>query len=387
MRRRAPLATAIALGVLGVFAACSSFEVIGPSSTNDPPDASTPSDGAADVAFDVVRPPSGALGCTPARALDCDPVSGCTLTLLFKPAEVEWPFGIVTDAEKVYWVTQTNTQTDSPAYDGAGAAKIHWISKRGTRERKTMTGGQVRTTAAALDGDSVYWPARAENGTSWVLRRGERNCANESKDNCGTSFFVALGEEPVVDLRSTVPGHMVAATSKGTVILIDLASKQALRFPVTGDLPTLATTELSAFAASGYVHGVAEVVYAQMSSRPYDAVPDAGKQSGIGLLATDCTTLFGLRTPESTGDRDVFALGGASPRAVGTISRGFDPKTIAADARHLYVGGSAGLYVKDIAAGTPFAHRDGPEIWRIAVDDDGVYYANHTTGELYMLAR
>lgn len=380
MRRRATWAILIALGIV---AACSSFEVT-PADDRDDAAATPPGDSSSPS---VDRSAPGSLGCTAPRGLDCDPAKGCALTSLFAPTPSEYAFSIVTDADKVYWITQTNTADSGPAFDGAGVAKIHWISKRQPRERKTVTGGQLQTTALALDGDSVYWPARAEKDTSWALRRAARDCSNADGGNCGTDFFVNLGGDPIVDLRSMVPGQLVAATSKGTVLLIDLARKQVSRLNATGDLPTLAATEQSAFAASQYRHDIAEVVRIETAFRGFGSVPDAGKESGVQFLATDCTTVFGLRTPEQTGDREVFVLGSAAPPAIGTIPRTFSPKAMAADARYLYVAGSGGFFVRDTAAGTPFALRPGPDTWRLAVDDDGLYYANHTTGELYMLAR
>lgn len=382
MRRGAGWGIAIALGIL---AACSSFEVA-PSTDLTAPDAATttPDDGAAPI---TDRPPPGSLGCTAPRGLECDPLVACALTSLFAPSSNEFAFSIVTDADKVYWVTQTNAAGSGPAFDGAGVAKIHWISKRSPRERKTVTGGQQRTTSLALDGDSVYWPARAETDTNWVLRRADRDCSNLDGGSCGTGFFVNLGGDPIVDLRSMVPGQLVAATSKGTVLLIELAGKQVLRFDATGDLPALAATERSAFVASQYRLAVTEVLRAETTARGFGTVPDGGLESGIQLLATDCTTVFGLRTPEQTGERQVFVLGSAAPPAIDAIPRTFAPKAMAADARHLFVAGSGGLYVRDTSVGTPFALRAGPDIWRVAVDDDGLYYANHTTGELYMLAR
>ena len=65
---------------------------------------------------------------------------------------------------------------------------------------------------------------------------------------------------------------------------------------------------------------------------------------------------------------------------------------LAADAKYVYSGAanSGGVFVIDKSSGAS-SHLAGTNVWRIAVDADGVYFGEHDqntdTGALYMLVK
>ena len=105
------------------------------------------------------------------------------------------------------------------------------------------------------------------------------------------------------------------------------------------------------------------------------------------MLASDCQDLFAFRDDELYAAR-----GGAGPLAL-LASLGEAPLDVAADERflHLAVSGKGGGLFRVAKNGKGLERLIEGDVWRLAVDDEGVYWGEHAkgwlSGNLFMLQK
>lgn len=366
---------------LAVLGACSSFQVAeAPPGTDAGVDGGSPDApiGTLDASA------TGPLGCRAPRAPGCDPATSCVvLPLSGAPNEPEFTFGITTDSASVYWVAQHTGEGD--AYNGHADATIFAIDKRGGA-RRTLATAQREATTIAVDGDSVYWVAlKTEPPTAWELRRVARDCGGDGSAACDVDAVVAsVSDVAVTEVHVVAPGRLAVLTGGGQVRLVETATLGVSTPADTGARPGLATTPSAVFASSPFELNVVQVDVASGVASSLPAIPASGNESGPRFLATDCRDVFALR--DGNDARDLFRFRNGAPTLLARMDRTFDPQALAADEGYVYAAGKFGLYVVDTLKETALL-RSYPEIWRVAVDDEGVYYGDHVTGAIYMLRK
>ena len=305
---------------------------------------------------------------------------------------MEFPFGIATDSDYVYWVTSSFDEAGDLPYDGMGTAKIMRVDRKGAvagGRSTVIAAGQRRAVAITMAGDYVYWAAMA--GVQAKLRRVRRDCP----ENCLVEDLtaVALGGAPIIELATINDQTIVLADGDGKITVVKTSPTLTLAngSTQTSDYPALAATSEECFVAGALIPAVTRIPGGTMSTAlKFGSTPDAGPSLNVGLspMTTDCKDIYGWR-----GGDSIWKLGGDGGTAtefktnVG-IGDTFD---MAADQGYLYlaVPDGPGLFAVSISGGQPQQVIAG-NVHRLAVDGQGIYYGDHdktTGGAVRMIVR
>lgn len=282
----------------------------------------------------------------------------------------------------------------------ANPARVLRRAKAGTGATFEIAAAQPAGRALALDGEYVYWtindPTRPTRGLgpAGVLRRARRDC---SAAPCTVEDLATIAGN-VASLVRASAGRLVGLTDDGQVFVVD-ATLSPVGFTTTpmhlDTYPAIAVTNETAYGSSALVSPfVKRLDLGTGTVQPmFATVPDggAGSNPGISPSTTDCDAVWGLRQQTTQHDLYRIALDGGAIQGR-ALPADFGPFAMAADARFVYFGvpNAGGLYAVDKAVPGALAVPVAPgNVWRIAVDDDGVYWGEHgsTPGAIYMVVK
>ena len=391
-------AAAIASAMLAAAASCSSFtEEEGPTTPNeagaegsDAPPIDMPDGG--DAGEGRLRLP-----CPPAKAGTAQPTAWVKRTLFAPPVGGQrmYPFVIATDSSHVTWLAQLGTVptggSDRDPYNGNGKTVVMRARKDGTGQATLLADDQESATALVLDGTSVYW-ATHDSGTS-TLRTQSRDFTCGSPCQAPTTLLKFKIGERIIRLVRPAPGVLFALAENGKVYRIQIGSGAGLVLS-TANLPAITATDKQVYASALEDNRVQMVpIGIPMPPISSSVLPrEGGAGVGVAPIATDCTTLWMSR--EYSNGKHIL---GAPLAALGTPSKlaevgdlvVFD---IAADARFVYVAAAnaGGVFAIDKLSQISEQPYEG-NVFRLAVDDDGVYFGEHAVdkspGSITMLVK
>lgn len=380
MRRTAVLFwwLASSLGALSVGVACGDEETPATPPPDGTPDASedTP---AIDPGDTSTSETSVAETCaTPKAPADAcaAKVDGCERKTLYISNTSTFPFAIVTDETNVYWVAQSGP-TDA-AYDGTASGSVLRVSKTGvsTQQATVLAENQSRITTLVKDGADLYWivSTSSDAGSSSTLRKLQG--ATGSAQDVSTFSGVARR------LVRVAPGVFFAADNLGNVRRLTKDGSVA-DIEKTSTTPSLAATKDFVFAGGGQLARVDKLPAGGGPGGTFFGIPDGTPDAalpGVHVLGADCDRMFGIRDDEGAFFWSPSASATYSPTAA-TFGDGQD---IGADERFVYVaerkqGGGVFRGERD---GKGFASLYTGDVWRLAVDDDGIYWGEHAKGSL-----
>jgi hypothetical protein len=312
----------------------------------------------------------------------------CQLRTLYLATKQEFPFGVATDTANVYWIAQAprdgGADAGAEAVRGQAKGTIRRVSKKGdaTQAAVDLARDQDRATVLVLDGPDLYWIATSvtAGGEATSTLRRVRNAASAAcSPACPAPEDVATFP---AELRRLVRvgSETFFAVGRGGQLVRFAPGQGAKEVTTTGTSPSLARTESHVWAGSGQNPPIARAALdgtglepAVLSLPPIDA-----SLRGANVLASDCLDLFAVR-----GTELYAARGGAGPLELLTDLTTNAPLDVVADERflHLAVPDTGGVYrvSKD---GTGIVRLIDGDAWRLAVDDEGVYWGEHAKGSL-----
>lgn len=324
--------------------------------------------------------------CPRPAAPTCSPLSECENRILYKPPVpgIEFPFGIATDSEYVYWVTSSIETAGDLPYDGMGTARIMRVARSGVlagAQASLIATGQRRAVAIAMAGDYVYWGAMA--GVNAKLRRVRRDCSA----NCVVEDLdgVPLGGSPIIEMTAIDDQTLVLADGNGLITVVKTTQALTLVHGTTStsDYPAIAATSAECFVAGGDITAVTRIPGgAAFMAVKFGSIPDSGSglRIGVSSMTTDCKDIYGWR-----GANNVWKVRGDGGTAVAFTAEAGVPAAfeMAADQGYLYlaVPDGPGVFAVSIA-NAKSQQVAGGNVHRLAVDDKGIYYGDHerTTG-------
>jgi len=302
-----------------------------------------------------------------------------------------FPFSLVTDSTFVYWVEQVPAGPTAPdrtaARNGGGKGRIMRAPKRPAGSALPvaveLAAAPGEPIAIARDGAYVYWAEYDPVTKAASLRRVLADCAGRCEPQsvplfvgpsrvnrlvrAGNELFYALAATRMVRLQWGAPPELVlepAGEPSGAVT----------------DTTLYVSTDQGANVWTGSTKG------GSGTSHVTAPAPDGGAL-GFRWLATDCKSLYAVRD-----DRDVYQLGLTFPAPPLLRFHLESPRVVydrAIDARFLYLTSPDGAGIKAIDLfGTgglsqppiPIASGD---IWGLTVDDEAVYWGDHTSGTIF----
>lgn len=331
------------------------------------PDDSSAPDSATDPGCTTAAPPSA----------DCAAdAAACERKTLYISNTTTFPFAIVTDEANVYWVAQSGP-TDS-AHDGTATASVLRISKTGapTQAATVLAENQSRATTLIKDGPDLYWIVSTANdaGSSSTLRR----LAGATGAPSDVSTFAGLARR----LVRVAPGVFFTVDHRGRVRRLTKDGAVA-DVGETSATPSLAAGKDVVFAGGGEIARVDRLPAAGGAGAPFFAVPDGGPDAalpGVHVLGADCDRVFGVHD-----DEGAFFWSHASSGSYTPTSETFDDaQDIASDQGFVYVARrrSAGGVFRGSRDGSGFTSLYTGDVWRLAVDDDGIYWGEHAKGAI-----
>lgn len=302
--------------------------------------------------------------------------SACERKTLYISNTSTFPFAIVTDEANVYWVAQSGA-VDS-AYDGTAMASVLRVSKTGasTQQAAVLAENQSRATTLIKDGPDLYWivSTSTDAGSTSTLRR----LAGAAGAPADVSTFPGIARR----LVRVAPGVFFAADSQGNVRRL---TKDGMVADVTqtSTTPSLAASKDSVFASGGKVLAISVLPFAAPFGSSSVPVPSGGPDAGlpgVHVLGADCDRMFGIRDDVGT----FFWSPAASPTLTESAERFADGQDIVSDEGFVYVAErkNGGGVFRGARDGKAFASLYTGDVWRLAVDDDGIYWGDHGKGAL-----
>jgi len=304
--------------------------------------------------------------------------TACERKTLYISSSSTFPFAIVTDDANVYWVAQSGPA--DAAYDGTAIGSVYRVAKNGdaTQAATVLAKDQSRVTTLVRDGVDLYWIASEANdaGSTSTLRR-VTNVAGTPGAVEDLATFGGIARR----LVRVGPGVFFTADSMGAVRrLAKDATKPAFEvsdIEKTSTTPSLAASKDLVFASGGQVERVDSLPKAGGPPSTFLTVPEAGPDAalpGVHVLGADCDRVFGIRDDQSS----FFWSNVANAQYTGTTSTFDDAQDILSDEGFVYVarrkGGGVERGGRD---GKGFASLYTGDVWRLAVDDDGIYWGEH----------
>jgi hypothetical protein len=398
-RRLVPVLVSVTALTLPALA-CEAFDDDAPAAPGDPDgDASSPGpDGAGDGAGGDAGPDDadGSTGTSCSRLASpprCE-FDECTRRMLHEPPAARYPFDIVTDATHVYWVSQEDVAGGGNGYNGFGTARIVRVAKVGGQAAELARDQRLAVTLA-LEGDQVFWTEHGIDNVS-RLRSVARTAAC---DNTKCPAPALVGSFPpghrIYHLRRAAAGLLVGLSEAGSVFRVSLPGAEPFSLTNTSSSnPVFATTAEHVYAGASNVTTVHRVRLADNEVEPaWGTVPPGDAGPGAGPMVAGCEHLWVAGTFAESSDLlhwyKVPLTGGAlSPFTTST----FGVTDAKVDARYLYASAynAGGVFAYDTQSGGTFVPIAAGNIWRLAVDDDGVYWGDHggdAPGTIRMLVK
>lgn len=297
----------------------------------------------------------------------------------------DYPWGVVTDATAVWWVSQvakrTDDQQNSDAYNGVSDhGRVHRLDKtaenRAWKETLIVDADEKRATAIAIDGESVYW-ATVPSPNRIQMRRVPRSCTSGcAPANAGDAFNNVA---PIVRMRRAADGYLFLLSDAGVIYTFHTPNNElsvgVFGGPNEGFAPRNDDVFVSTYqnATVGRFERSASTTTTTYTTFP--PVPVDGGDPGAALLATDCQSLFAHRSGKTVWKSDITAPG----FAFFAPSDATDVYELGADAYWIYIGSANGFGFRavSIETGQAFPLLTG-SYWRIAIDDSGVYAGEHS---------
>lgn len=292
-----------------------------------------------------------------------------------------YPFAITTDSDFVYWIEQRASVEASNPYDGVGVGRVLRVTRAGSSSHETafeLASNERYATALALDGDYVYWTTAGPN----TLRRVRRDCKNAP---CSAESVVPLPQR-ISRLAATRDGRgLLYAQGENSVFRIEVGGNPSI-VGVPGTFPAMALTGTHFYWTAGGNPQVGRAETTGLSMVPEFA--RLGGDAGLSVMATDCTRLWGIHGLTNVLTRIELDGGVSATSFVG--SSVFE---VIADERYVYVGSAdtRDLHAYDKQSGQSAVLASG-SFWRLATDDVGTYWGEHTrmganAGTLVMLVK
>lgn len=369
------------------FAGCSSFDTA--PATPDAGAVQPSADGGSTDEKDGEAPkPDGAVV---DAGLRCDPTM-CPQVMLYTPTtpppsgEVEYPFSIATDEASVYWLSLAAPTTDSTlrgdAYNGTGLVRVRRASKTQPGQSTLLYSGtlRVRAEAIAVSGGFVHFALRTVETPKTTRFRFPSDCSGIGSCQPTTATFTAGVIKTMVTgttndvwwLQDNGPLYQLtgetmssAFTDWGTLTLPDI-TRSADHLFVAG----LTTTTVYGLTLNG-------VNSLKVTLPPLD--PPATDQ-GASALAADTKELFMLRDDAGLWSAPIIN-GASATRWADTGVRSF--YDLALDERSVFAAAAnaGGVFVFDRTTRKSDQIFEG-NVWRIAVDAQGVYWGDHKPNDV-----
>ena len=300
-----------------------------------------------------------------------------------------FPFAIATDATHVTWATQIEAPGALNPYDGVGDGMIMRVPKDGSGTPVILATSQRFTRALALDGIFAYWVTYGEDNYARLMRT-PRGCVVSCGPPEERGMFPRGNR--IDRIKRAVDGVLFAISDSGNLFRIDVTSTTPTLVYAAAGNAGLAVTTSAAYASAMDWPAVGKAPVAGGAGADlFRPAPDDAGPVGVVPIATDCASLWMVR--ESTPPIVLeYALGSSPSRTTLPMALPIGAFDLAADDRWLYFGAAnaGGLYLVEKMTGTSNLLQGG-NVWRIAVDRDGVYYGEHDrnsgTGNLYMLVK
>lgn len=304
----------------------------------------------------------------------------------------EYPFGIGTMKDHVYWVAQSS---GSAPYDGNGTAKVRRVRKVVGSAAELIADEQPRGRLLTLSPSRVFWSVKAlqVNGERLTIRAVTPS--SSCPPSCSQVYWFA-------DRNADVT-HLAAAPSSGLDSPELVAtSDEHETFALVGAPASLALVRLLSGTGG---HGAAandDGVFA-LRDVDVDRISAIGAATRFGSLSEIARVfgggphrlwallqswkLVGART-DGTGDpKDPFNLSPAAsvPQA--------DWSDLVADDAYVYLGAmnGGGILRIDVATGAVSYVKKNESAWYLAVDDDGLYWGSHgkdgSAGAIWMMRK
>lgn len=299
---------------------------------------------------------------------------GCKVRVLHSSGALEYPHGIATDATHVYWVALQNHGSLS-AYDGRGEGTIRRVEKRPPHRVEEVVTAKQDAKEIVLTKTHVYWSAfRApEERNAPEIRRVPIGCAS-----CPIETVTTLSGGQVGRLVALDDDTLVAATESG-VFLVSTDGQRIVQvkneYRHAGLTRNQHGVYLSSLLKSSEVLRVDRGGVERFATLPPSDEPE---RFGANILAGSCGSLW------------AFMKGGRLVGAPTDSDGGFtkehplDPDVdwwdAVADSKYVYLGAAnltARLVAVDRESGTATTLADSVTAWRLAVDDDGLYWGHH----------
>jgi hypothetical protein len=252
------------------------------------------------------------------------------------------------------------------------------VSKAGasTQQATVLADNQSRTTTLIKDGADLYWivSTASDAGSSSTLRR----LAGATGSPEDVSTFAGIARR----LVRAAPGVFFAADNLGNVRRL---TKDGMVSDIekTSSTPSLAATKDFVFTGGGQLARVDRLPAGGGPGSTFFAVPDGTPDAslpGVHVLGADCDRMFGVRD-----DEGAFFWSAASPGSYTATTATFaDGQDIASDEGFVYVAErrAGGGVFRGARDGKGFASLYTGDVWRLAVDDDGIYWGEHAKGSL-----
>jgi hypothetical protein len=354
-----------------------------------PPADAGAEDALADAATEQDASDAAAPGrCTAHRPPGCDPAA-CEKRTLYASAG-GYPFSIVSDATNVFWVEQ---RAPGDPYNGAGLARILRTTRAGSADdskAEILAIDQPRATALALAPPYLYWTTyEAADAESYGhIKRVGTSCAAPCVPEDVTGGNPLKGNP----FRQIVPdGDALLLVEASGVVFRWVPGLGAAEIGTLGPFGSLVATNDGTLGAGPQKSSVVRIAPGGASlAEAFTIPPLDGGAAGLAWLATDCTTLFGVREPTATlyrGNLGETVVVPMTPVGSGVAAIAFFD--LAADAKWVYGAGAnaGGLIVLEPASGLGLNVAPG-NVFAIAVDDQGVYWGEHGgAGTLRMMVK
>lgn len=352
-----------------------------------------------------------------ARAPSCE-VGKCMLRTLSAPASTE-PWGITATAQHVFWIAQSPVDGGGNPKAGYGRVQIVRAARTGDAhevladDQDTGDAQWREVTELIAIGDYVYWwVPRGPNNVfaSMMVKRVKADCqapCDVELVHPGDALGVArFAERKIVGVAAAADDVLFVVNANGELFRLVPSKQEVLKtaYDVDGpaqpekgepqpDEPAIVATPAGIVVAA---RSRAEVIAVSPDARgfnpSYAPVPAGADVSlGLGPLAADCDTLFGVRSRQPDGGSKTFEIWSmpyadkAAFARLGTTSYSNALSSMRVDEKYLYARSNDALLQIDKTKGT-FKEIVPSGVRRFFVDDLGVYWTDHKS-QVQMLVK
>jgi len=318
----------------------------------------------------------------PSPAPRCDPAA-CTQSPIFAPSSTEYPFGITTAGDSIYWVAQHDVDGAALAYDGGGMGVLRRMKRDGTQV-EVLSANEKGARALAVDQGFLYWAVGLSGGPV-ELHRTRADCAPPA---CSIES-ISLSTAVIIQIVTAAPGIVFLLSANGDVVRATASPFAAEKVHFTADFGTLAVDARYLYAVAPAYAGIARIEIATGALQPkwVTAPPADAAAPGFRNVTANCRALYALGgSPERLVHIDT-TTGVISPTGID-----MDGFALLADDRYVW---SATPNAGGIHAYEPFITKNpisiySGNVFAFAQDDIGIYWGEHganNTGAIYVLSK